>query len=280
MELAGALAEIARKSLAHEYRNFDPSKAKIILVEATDRLLSAYPPELSEKAKRSLERLGVDVRPGVMVTSVTEDGVVAGSEHIAARTVLWGAGVAASPLTRTLGVPVDRVGRVPVTPYLTIPGHDNVFVIGDLAAIESDGKPVPGVASAALQEGKHAARNIARAVRRQPLAPFRYWDRGLFAVIGRGSAVGIAFEKFKVSGFIAWLAWLGIHLVFLVGFRNRIAVLFNWAYAFFTLRRNAQLITGEDIKELPHLSTCSDRTPPEVLHDGPSDHEEPSHPSM
>jgi NADH dehydrogenase len=266
VELAGALAEIARMSLANHFKNFDPSQARIILIEANDRLLAAYPPELSANAKRSLERLGVDVRLGLAVTDVSEWGVVAGSQSFESRTVLWGAGVAASPLTRTLGVPLDRVGRVPVTPYLTIPGYDEVFVIGDLAALAIDGKPIPGVASAALQEGKHAARNIVRALRHRPPKPFRYWDRGLFAVIGRGSAVGIAFERIKVTGFMAWLAWLGIHLVFLIGFRNRIAVLFNWAYAFFTLRRNAQLITGEDIKLLPHLSTCAARPspPPEV----------------
>jgi NADH dehydrogenase len=262
VELAGALAEIARLSLKNEFRNFDPRRARIILVEAHERLLAAYPADLSEKAKRSLERLGVEVRTGVLVTSVTDKGVLAGSEWVDCRTVLWGAGVAASPLTRTLGVPLDRVGRVPVTPYLSVLGHDEVFVIGDLVALEVDGKAVPGVASAALMEGTHAARNIARSVRGEPLVPFRYRDRGLFAVIGRGSAVGIAFQRFKVSGFIAWLAWLAIHLVFLIGFRNRIAVLFNWAYAFFTLRRNAQLITGEDLKVLPHLSSCTERLPP------------------
>ena len=259
VELAGALAEIARMSLAKHFRNFNPDEGEDHPDRTTPRLLAAYPKELSEKARRSLERLGVDVRTGVSVTGINEKGVLAGSQWIDCRTVLWGAGVAASPLTRTLGVPLDRVGRVPVTPYLSVQGHDEVFVIGDLAAIAVDGKPVPGVASAALQEGRHAARNIARSVRGQSLVPFRYWDRGLFAVIGRGSAVGIVFEKFKASGFVAWLAWLGIHLVFLIGFRNRIAVLFNWSYSFFTLRRNAQLITGEDIKLLPHLSTCSER---------------------
>ena len=173
---------------------------------------------------------------------------------IPARTVLWGAGVAASPLGRALGVPLDRVGRVRVTPELTLPGHDEVFVLGDLAAVEHDGKPVPGVAPAAIQEGQHTAKNILRAVRGQPLLPFRYWDRGIFAVIGRGSAVGVLFSKAKMSGFFAWVAWLTIHIYFLIGFRNRIAVLFNWAYSFFTLRRNAQLITGEDIKLLPRAS--------------------------
>jgi NADH dehydrogenase len=259
VELAGALAEIARHSLAHEYRNFDPAQAKIVVVEGNDRLLAAYPPELSEKARRSLERRRVDVRTGVRVTEVREEGVRVGAEWIDCHTVLWAAGVAASPLARTLGVPLDPVGRVPVTPQLTVPGHDEVFVVGDLAALESGGRPIPGVAPAAMQEGAHAAANIVRSLRGQPLVPFRYWDRGLFAVIGRGSAVGVAFDRFKTSGFFAWLAWLAIHIFFLIGFRNRIAVLFNWAYSFFTLRRNAQLITMEDISFLPHLSTCAER---------------------
>jgi NADH dehydrogenase len=273
VELAGALGEIARMSLAHDFKHFDPTQARIVLVEGLPRLLSTYPEDLSEKARKSLVRLGVEVRTSTLVTEVKDDGVRAGSEWICARTVLWGAGVAASPLARTLGVPLDRVGRVKVTQALTIPGHDEVFVVGDLAAVESDGKPVPGVAPAAMQEGTHAAENILRAMRGQPLAPFRYWDRGIFAVIGRGSAVGIAFEKIKMSGFVAWLAWLNIHIFFLIGFRNRLAVLFNWAYAFFTLRRNAQLITGEDIKLLPPLHSATTRP------DGPVPQNEPRAPT-
>jgi len=253
VELAGALAEIARKSLAYDFHHFDPTQARIVLVEGQERVLATYPEDLSEKASRSLRKLGVDVRVSTMVTDVRVDGVQAGSEWIGSRTVLWGAGVAASPLARTLGVPLDRVGRVRVTPELTVPGHDEVFVIGDLAALETDGRGVPGVAPAAMQEGDHAGRNILRTLRGEPMRPFRYWDRGIFAVIGRGSAVGIALERFKMSGFLAWMAWLTIHIFFLIGFRNRMAVLFNWAYAFFTLRRNAQLITGEDTKLLPSL---------------------------
>jgi NADH dehydrogenase len=270
VELAGALAEIARTSLARNYRHFDPAQARIILVEGLKRLLAAYPEDLSLKARKSLLRLGVEVRTGTLVTDVKDDGVFAGPEWIGSYTVLWGAGVAASPLARTLGVPLDRVGRVMVTPALTVPGHDEVYVVGDLAALEVEGHAVPGVAPAAMQEGTHAGRNIVRSLRGEPLLPFRYWDRGLFAVIGRGSAVGIAFEKIKMSGFIAWIAWLTIHIFFLIGFRNRIAVLFNWAYAFFTLRRNAQLITGEDTKTLPSLggSVCAPKP------DGPAAQEE------
>ncbi len=253
VELAGALAEISRKSLAHDFHHFDPTQAKIVLVEGQSRVLATFPENLSERAAHSLRKLGVDLRLRTMVTDVRADGVQAGADWIGSRTVLWGAGVAASPLARRLGVPLDRVGRVLVTPTLTVPGHDEVFVIGDLAALETDGRGVPGVAPAAMQEGDHTGRNILRALRGQPLLPFRYWARGIFAVIGRGSAVGIALERFKMSGFFAWMAWLTIHIFFLIGFRNRIVVLFNWAYAFFTLRRNAQLITGEDTKLLPAL---------------------------
>jgi NADH:quinone reductase (non-electrogenic) len=259
VELAGALAEISRKALANDYHNFDPTQAKVVLVEAGPHLLATYPEKLSENARRSLQRLGVDVRTGTLVTDVQCDGVRAGPDWISARTVLWGAGVAASPLARTMGIDLDRAGRVRVTPQLTVPGHGDVFIVGDLAALEQDGKPIPGVAPAAMQEGKHAAKNIILSLKGQPLLPFRYWDRGIFSVIGRGSAVGIAFEKFKVTGFFAWIAWLVIHIFFLIGFRNRLAVLFNWAYSFFTLRRNAQLITGEDVKKLPEACYAPER---------------------
>jgi NADH:ubiquinone reductase (H+-translocating) len=252
VELAGALAEISRVSLAHDYHNFDPRQAKVILVEGLSRLLTAYPEELSARAKRSLERLGVDVRINTLVTEVQENGVRAGQEWIGTRTVLWGAGVAASPLARSLGVALDRAGRVPVTPALHVAGHPDAYVVGDLATLVQDGQPIPGVAPAAMQQGTHAGKNIVRAARGLPLLPFRYWDRGSFAVIGRGAAVGEALSL-KMSGFIAWVAWLTIHIFFLIGFRNRIAVMLNWAYSFFTLRRNAQLITGEDVCKLPSL---------------------------
>jgi NADH dehydrogenase len=252
VELAGALAEISRLSLAQHYHNFDPRQAKVILVEGLPRLLTAYPEDLSEKAKRSLVRLGVEVQTNTMVTEVKEDGVRAGQNWIASRTVLWGAGVAASPLARSLGVPLDRAGRVPVTPELTVPGHPEAYVVGDLATLVQDGMVIAGVAPAAMQEGTHAGKNIVRAARGMAPLPFRYWDRGSFAVIGRGAAVGQALAL-KMSGVLAWIAWLTIHIFFLIGFRNRIAVLFNWAYSFFTLRRNAQLITGEDVEKLPML---------------------------
>jgi NADH dehydrogenase len=252
VELAGALAEISRVSLAHDYHNFDPREAKVMLVEGLPRLLTAYPEKLSARAKRSLERLGVEVKTETMVTEMKENCVRAGNEWIRSRTVLWGAGVAASPLARSLGVPLDRAGRVPVTPELNVPGHPQAYVVGDLASLLQDGATVPWVAPAAMQQGTHAGKNIIRAARGLAPTPFRYWDRGSFAVIGRGAAVGNAFSL-EMSGFLAWIAWLTIHIFFLIGFRNRIAVLFNWAYSFFTLRRNAQLITGEDVQKLPLL---------------------------
>jgi NADH dehydrogenase len=275
VELAGALAEISRHALTNDYHAFDPRMAKVILVEGGPFLLGAYPQSLSEKARRSLERLGVDVRTSTLVTSVRPDGVQAGPNWISSRTVLWGAGVAASPLVRTLGIDLDRAGRVRVTPNLTVPGYDDVFIVGDLAALEQDGNLIPGVAPAAMQEGKHAANNVLRSIQGRPLVPFRYWDRGIFSVIGRGSAVGVAFEKFRISGFVAWLSWLFIHIFFLIGFRNRIAVLFNWAFSFFTLRRNAQLITGADVKRLPEA-----RYAPQLrkAHDGAPSLAPPSQP--
>jgi NADH dehydrogenase len=245
VELAGALAEIARQTRSREYKNIDPTSARVILLEGLPRVLTAYDEDLSRKAQRSLERLGVEVRTKTRVTGFEDGAVLAGDERISSETVLWAAGVAASPLVRSLGVELDKVGRVRVTRELSVPGHDEIYVIGDLASLEQDGKPIPGLAPAAMAEGKHAAQNVLRAVRGEPRRPFRYWDRGSFAVIGRGAAIGVAFQKLRLSGYLAWLAWLAIHITFLVGFRNRIAVLFNWAYVYLTRRRFAQLIIGE-----------------------------------
>jgi NADH dehydrogenase len=245
VELAGALAEIARQTRAREFRNIDPRSARIVLFEGLPRLLSAYPENLSEQARQELERRGVEVRTGTMVRDLKEGYVVAGEERVEAKTILWAAGVASSPVVRSLGVELDRVGRVRVTPTLTVPGHDDIFVVGDLAAVTVEQKTLPGLAPVAMAEGKHAARNILHAIRGEPMQPFHYWDRGSFSVIGRGAAVGIAFKKLQLHGYLAWLAWLAVHITFLVGFRNRIAVLFNWAYAYLTRRRYAQLIVGE-----------------------------------
>ena len=245
VEMAGALAEISRHALAHDFRHIDPQQARIILIEGLERALPSYPPALSEKARCQLERLGVEVRTGVRVTGIDEGGVSIGAERIGARTVLWAAGVQASPLARTLGAPLDQAGRVLVNPDLTIPGHPDAFVIGDLAALEQNGTWIPGVSPAAMQEARHAADNIQRTLRGAPPAPFRYRDRGSFAAIGRGAAVGNLFDGFPLSGFIAWLAWVVIHIFFLIGFRNRLAVMLNWAYSYVTLRRGTRLITGD-----------------------------------
>jgi NADH:quinone reductase (non-electrogenic) len=244
VELAGALAEISRQALAREFQHIDPSHARIILIESVPRVLPPYPEDLSAKARTQLERLGVDVWTGARVTAIEPGVVHVGPERILARTVVWAAGVAASPLARTLGVPLDRAGRVLVDPSLAIPGRDDVFVIGDLAAVEQDGKLVPGVAPAAIQMGRHAARNIRLSLAGQPGRAFRYRDKGSFATIGRGKAVGEMHGGFKLSGFPAWVAWLAIHIFFLIGFRSRVLVIFQWAYSYVTFRRGARLITG------------------------------------
>jgi NADH dehydrogenase len=207
-------------------------------------VLPPYPERLSAKARAQLERLGVDVWTGARVTGVDASGVSLGRERIVARTVVWAAGVAASPLPHALGVPLDRAGRVQVRPDLTLPGRDDVFVIGDLAAVEQNGQPVPGVAPAAIQMGRHAARNIRRAIAGQPTEPFRYRDKGSFATIGRGKAVAALAGGIELAGFPAWLGWLAIHIVFLIGFRNRVLVILQWAYSYVTFRRGARLITG------------------------------------
>jgi NADH dehydrogenase len=245
VELAGALAEISRQTRRRDFRNIDPRQARIVLLEGLPRVLTAYSEELSERAKRSLVRLGVEVHTGTMVTRIDADAVHAKNLSITSRTVVWAAGVAASPIARSLGTELDKAGRVRVTPQLTLPGHDEVLIAGDLVNLKLDGKELPGLAPVAMAQGKHVARNILRAARGQPLEPFHYFDRGSFAVIGRGAAVGVMFNRFPLSGSLAWLAWLAIHITFLVGFRNRIAVLFNWAYVYFTRRRHAQLIVGK-----------------------------------
>ncbi len=243
VELAGALAEISRHNLTHDFRSIDPMQARILLLEGLPRVLPSYPPVLSEKAERQLNDLGVEVRTGAHVTHIDKHGVSLGDERITAHTILWCAGVAASPLARSLGVPLDRAGRVLVRPNLTIPGRDDIFVIGDQAAVEQDGKWVPGVAPAAVQEGRHAARNIIRSLRNETYLPFRYVDKGSLATIGRSAAVA-HLMGLKLSGLIAWLAWMAIHIFFLIGFRNRFIVMFNWVYSFLTFRRPVRLITG------------------------------------
>lgn len=244
VELAGALKEIGTHALQKDFRKIDPAEARVLLLEGADRVLPPYVPELSAEAERELVALGVEVKKGAKVTNIDEDGVQVGDERIAAKTVLWAAGVAASPLAKSIGVKLDRAGRVPVEPDLTIKEYPDIFVIGDMAAAADGGKPVPGVAGAAVQEGKHTANNIVRKIESQPLQPFHYEDKGSLATIGRAAAVA-DFGRIKMHGFIAWLAWLFIHVMLLIGFRNRFIVVFQWAWTYFTYQRGARLITGD-----------------------------------
>jgi NADH dehydrogenase len=245
VELAGALAEIARQTLAQDFRHFNPRAARIILIEAGPTILSAFPAPLREAAHRDLERLGVEVRTGTAVTQIGPERVEAGGETIEPATVLWAAGVAASPLAATLGVPLDRAGRVLVNPDLTIPGHANVFVIGDLANLAgADGRPLPGVAQVAIQMGVHAANNIMRAAEGQPLRPFHYRNLGNMATIGRAAAIAdLPYAQLK--GVVGWLAWLFVHILKLIGFRNRLLVMIQWAWAYISYDRAVRLITGD-----------------------------------
>jgi len=244
-ELAGAIAEISRHVLASDFREIDPRESRIELLEAGPRILPAFPPDLSKTAAESLARLGVEVRTGAAVTAIRPGVVEMGEKRLEAGTILWAAGVAASPLARSLGVPVDRAGRVPVEPDLSVPGHPEIFVIGDLAAfLHQTGNPLPGVAPVAIQQGRHAAKNIERILRGEGSLPFRYHDRGNLAVLGRAAAVA-DLPRFRMSGFVAWLFWCLVHILNLIGFRNRFLVMFEWAWAYLTWQRGARLITGE-----------------------------------
>ncbi len=245
VELAGTLAEIARHTLHGEFRRVDPRKARVLLLEAGPRVLASFPESLSAKARTQLERLGVEVRTGVPVAAIDGDGVQLGDERIAARTVLWAAGVAASPLARDLGVPLDRVGRVIVMPDLSVPGHPEIFVAGDLASVQYDGKPVPGVAPAAKQMGRHVAHAIRARLQGRAPTPFRYRDFGNLATIGRMAAV-VDLHGFRFSGLLAWWFWLAAHVFFLIGFRNRMVVLIDWAQAYWSYQRSARIILGRD----------------------------------
>ena len=246
VELAGALSEIARHSMIRDFRRIRPENARVLLLEGKERVLPSYVPKLSRSARRQLERLGVEVITDAMVSDVTAESVKVGDRTIATRTVLWGAGVQASPLAKALGTPLDRAGRVLVEPDLTIAGHPELFVLGDLAAVKQpDGSFVPGVAPAAIQAGQHTARNLERALAGQPLRAFRYRDKGSLATIGRAAAVADLGGPLKFGGLLAWLAWLLIHVFFLVGFRNRFFVITEWAWAYLTRQRGARLITGE-----------------------------------
>jgi len=243
VEMAGAIAEISRYTLAKNFCHIDPSQARVILIEGTSRLLSGYSQDLSESARKQLVALGVEVRTDARATDLTESGVQLEGEFIPCRVKIWAAGNTASFVGKTLGVPVDRVGRVIVNDDLTIPGHPEVQVIGDLANFSHQtGEPLPGVSPVAMQQGRRAAHNILRMIRGEKPLPFRYFDKGSMATIGRNKAVA-DLKFFHLSGLPAWLAWLFVHIIFLVGFRNRLLVLFQWAWAYLTFDKGARLIT-------------------------------------
>jgi NADH dehydrogenase len=242
VELAGMLPTIARHALPHDFRHIDSAKARVILIEGGSRLLPAFPEDLSEAARADLTDLGVEVRTGTLVTRVGDGFVEMGEERIAAGTIFWAAGNAASPLGAQLGAPLDRAGRVKVDEDLSVPGHPEIFVAGDLAQLFTAGKPVPGVAPAAMQSGRTAARNILHTIRREAREAFRYRNKGDLATIGRYRAVGVLAGQ-HLSGVIAWWTWLLVHIMYLAGFRNRASVLLEWGYSFFTYERGVRLIT-------------------------------------
>ena len=243
VELAGTLAEIARHTLKREFRHIDPASAKVRLLEAGPRILSSFPESLSDKARKQLERLGVEVVTGTPVDSIDAEGYRLGGKFVPARTVVWAAGVAASPIAQSLGVTLDRSGRVPVLTDLTVPGHPEIFVAGDLATITQDGKLVPGIAPAAKQMGRHVAQTIRARLAGRNSSPFRYRDYGNLATIGRMAAV-VDLHGFRLSGLLAWWFWLAAHVFFLIGFRNRIVVLLNWFMAYWSYQRAARIIVG------------------------------------
>jgi NADH:quinone reductase (non-electrogenic) len=259
VELAGTLAEICRHALAQDFRTIDPRRARIHLIEGGPHVLPAYPEDLSRSALEQLQRLGVEVLTSTMVTNVEPGMIYMGKTRMNAAVTLWAAGVAASPLGKKLGVPIDRAGRVLVNPDLSLPNHPEVFVIGDLAALkDAAGKLLPGVAPVALQEGRYVAKLIRREIRADkeaaPRAPFHYFDKGSLATIGRSAAIA-QFGRIHISGFMAWLAWLFVHILFLIGFQNRVLVFIQWAWSYFTYERSARLITGST--SLPGWSDAS-----------------------
>lgn len=250
VELAGTLAEIARHTLKDQFQHIDPGAARVRLVEAGPRVLSSFPEALSAKARAQLQRLGVEVLTGTPVSAIDADGIALGDQRLPARTVIWAAGVAASPLGRCLGTPLDRAGRVQVAPDLSVPGHPEIFVAGDLAAIaQADGRPVPGVAPAAKQMGRYIANVIrARLDGKAAPAPFHYNDQGNLATIGRMAAI-VHMGRLQLSGVLAWWFWLAVHVLFLIGFRNRFVVLLNWGVAYWSYQRSARIILGDPYQD-------------------------------
>jgi NADH dehydrogenase len=252
VELAGAVAELARHALKRDFHHIDPTRARVLLVEAGPTILPTYPQRLQLKALAQLQRIGVEVRTSAAVRHVDERGVLVGSEPIAARTVLWGAGMVGTPIVRSLDVPLDRHGLVQVTPTLNLPGRPNVFVIGDLATLVQDGRPVPGVAPAAIQQGRYAARAIVDGLHGKPIKPFRYWNKGELATIGRSKAVARLPGNVQLSGFLAWIIYSTVHLFYLVGLRSRVRVFLTWAWSFLTYAHGARIIPSAEEEE-PHL---------------------------
>jgi NADH dehydrogenase len=255
VELAGTIAELAHTVLRRDFEHIDPTRAHVILIEAGSRVLAAFPPELSASAQRQLARLGVDVRTGTLVKDIRDGEVELSTSTVRAANVIWAAGVEAHPLTRTLGLETDRAGRLKVAPDLSLPGHPEVFALGDLVSlVDRKGVTVPGIAPAAMQMGAHAANLLVREIRagdrNRPRAAFTYWDKGNMATIGRSAAVA-QIGRLRFSGWPAWAAWLSVHLVFLVGFRNKLSVFLQWLYSYLTYKRGARIITGLDERDWP-----------------------------
>jgi NADH:quinone reductase (non-electrogenic) len=259
VELAGAIAELARFVLARDFRKIYPEEAEILLLEGGPKILPSFAPDLSKSARRQLDDLGVRVLTGAKVTGIDEHGVYLGPECIRAATVIWAAGVRATALTERLGAPIDRAGRVLVNRDLTVPSHHNAFAIGDMTYLEQDGKPLPGVSPVAMQMGRRVAGNIRNDLADKPYEEFHYFDKGNMATIGRKAAIA-EIGKLHLSGFMAWMAWLVVHIFFLIGFRNRFMVLFNWAWSYFTYQRGARLITGRRLSLL---------SPTQIVESGP-----------
>ena len=246
VELAGAFAELAKHVLIRDFRHIDPSRARIVIIEASPMILSHLPPELAMSGQRQLESMGVEIRTNTRVTAITEGCVETSTGRICAANIVWGAGVAATPITKKLGVPIDKAGRIKVLPDLSVPGFPNAFAVGDMASlVDVNGVVVPGVSPAAMQEGKHVAKMIRDELDgiKQPRPAFKYFDKGTMATIGRSAAVAKV-RDFEFTGFTAWVAWLVVHLIFLLGFRNKISVLIQWFYSYLTYRRGARIITG------------------------------------
>jgi NADH dehydrogenase len=243
VEMAGAIAELAHKALASDFRHIDTTKTRIVLIEATPRILATFPASLARKTERKLQRMGVEVITGKAVTNIDENGVTIDGQHIPAHTVIWCAGVKASPAGAWLGVETDRAGRVKVNPDLSVPGHPEIFVIGDTASVTQDGKPLPGVAPVAMQAGRYVASVIQhRMAGKESHAPFHYHDKGNLATVGRSYAL-VEIGRLRMTGLIAWVIWLLVHIYYLIGFRNRVVALFQWAWTYFTYSRGARLIT-------------------------------------